>query len=57
MFWQPVLSELTVQRESAELAAEREREALQRVACPSASGRDECQMLEKHIGHLDSLAR
>lgn len=52
-----VLSELTAKRKAAELAAERELEAQQRVAGASSSKRDECQWLEKRIEYLDSLAR
>lgn len=52
-----ILSELTAKRKAAELAAEREFEAQQRVAGASSSKRDECQWLEKRIEYLDSLAR
>lgn len=52
-----VLSELTAKRKAAELAAERELEAQQRVVRASSSNRDECQWLEKRIEYLDSLAR
>ncbi|HJV76232.1 MAG TPA: hypothetical protein VJ654_18575 [Noviherbaspirillum sp.] len=52
-----VLSELTAKRKAAELAAERELAAQQRVVRASSSNRDECQWLEKRIEYLDSLAR